>query len=59
MSDRPKILGAAGGAAPPPSFLMHQLGGLDITKFPFLDSKIFPAQVNTQLTGLNQTSTTQ
>jgi hypothetical protein len=47
------------GVPPPPSFLMHQLGGLDNTKFPFLDSKIFAAQVNTQLAGLYQTSTTQ
>jgi hypothetical protein len=38
---------------------MHQLGGLDNTKFPFLDSKVFAAKVNTVLTGLNQTSTTQ
>lgn len=47
------------GSPPPPAFLMHQLGGLDNTKFPFLDSKMFAARVNTALTGLNQTSTTQ
>jgi hypothetical protein len=38
---------------------MHQLGGLENTKFPFLDSKVFAAKVNTQLTELGQTSTTQ
>ena len=47
------------GTPPTPSFLMHQLGGLDNTKFPFLDSKVFAARVNTLLTGLTQTSTSQ
>lgn len=45
------------GSPPQPSFLMHQLGGLDTTKFPFLDSKVFAAKVNAALTDLNQKST--
>lgn len=39
-----------GAEGPPqPEFLMHQLGGLDNDKFPFLDSKVFAAKVETML----------
>jgi hypothetical protein len=34
---------------PQPAFLMHQLPGLDNTKFPPLDSKVFAAKVNEML----------
>jgi hypothetical protein len=34
---------------PQPAFLMHQLPGLDNTKFPPLDSKVFFAKVNDML----------
>lgn len=44
-------------ASPPtPMFLMHQLGGLDNSKFPFLDSKAFAAKVNSVLTDLKPKS---
>ena len=46
------------GASPPqPAFLMHQLGGLDNTKFPFLDSKVFAAKVNAVLADPKPTRT--
>jgi hypothetical protein len=47
-------------ASPPqPVFLMHQFGGLDNTKFPFLDSKVFAAKVNAVLADPKPTSTSQ
>lgn len=39
---------------PQPSFMMHQLPGLDNQKFPPWDAKIFAAKVNEALAGIDQ-----
>lgn len=44
----------SGQDPPRPSFLMHQLGGLDSRRFPRLDGKLFAAQVNSLLTATEQ-----
>jgi hypothetical protein len=44
----------SGQDPPRPSFLMHQLGGLDSRKFPRLDGQLFAAQVNSMLTAMDQ-----
>lgn len=49
-----------GAAAPEPTFLMHQLGGLPHTaQFPHLDARVFAAKVHAMADGLVPTGVSQ
>jgi hypothetical protein len=57
---KPAVVGVTGGAlglsALEPSYLMHQLPGLDNQKFPPWDGKVFAAKVNETLAASDQKS---
>ncbi|HEX3398628.1 MAG TPA: hypothetical protein VHS76_18120 [Steroidobacteraceae bacterium] len=45
-----------GPSPPQPAFLMHQLGGLDNAKFPFLDTKVFAVKAAAMLKNTDSAS---